>query len=768
MNNKKSEAPDTLKTKQNEHDAMLLHALFDNHEDSFLFVDENYKIQFYNAIAEKRAFFYEHQEISIGDDIHKFVSEADRIGFDEHFTKALHGETQTVIKKYEIEGRQFSLQFIFQAIGRHQNLHGVFLHVRDVTAEEEAKRLQKETELALLHSEQRYKMLVEQAFDAIYLIRNHSFEYVNKRYETLTGYTFDEVTHQDFDIKKTLTDRSKQIMEQRFEARKRGEVLPSNYEFQVKRKDGKVVDVEISTASLQSDNDVLVLGIMRDISDRIEARKTISRERAYFKHLFESMPFGVVVLSNKDVVLDCNPAFLKMFGYTKEQVIDKLINDLIVPDFLKDEGNRLTTDVASGKVIASETTRKTADGKLLQVSINGQPVVLPDGNEIIFGTYQDISSRKKTEQALEEERELMNALMETIPDTIYFKDTSSNFLRVNKAQLNALGVNKTADAIGKSDFDFFDQEHAQQAYEEERKIMTQDKPLVNKVEKVETALGTKWFSATKVPLKNKKKEVIGLAGISRDITEIKRLEENLRKNEAYLSELNAEKDKLFSIIAHDLRSPFNSFIMLSEMFADEQYNISLEEMRKMALAMHKSASNLSDLLDNLLDWSRLQRGMLHIEKSRVKLKHLVDETLDALGDAIKQKKLHLHIDMPDNFKLIADKRMLSGILRNLLSNAVKFTPESGSILISAGTDTSDCYITVKDSGIGIPEKIKSKLFQIDGKTGRKGTAGEPSSGLGLILVKEFLEKHNGRLELESSEGEGSAFTVFIPQLQLAD
>jgi PAS domain S-box-containing protein len=765
-----TEAMKTKKTEQKisahpEQDAILFHALFDNHQDTLVFIDENFKIQFFNKKAAKRSFFFEKKEMKLGMDIHEFATGEDRRVFDSFFNDALQGEQKSFLKNYIVDDKLYYLSFDFQPVTNNEVIRGVFLRVRDITQDQELRQSQNQTEAALRESEQRYKMLVERAFDAIYLIRNHNFEYVNKRYEALTGYSSEEVTHPDFNINVTLTEKSKRVMDERFEARKRGETLPSNYEFQVKRKDGQVVDVEISTASLQTEGDVLVLGIMRDISDRIEARKALQREKAYFKHLFESLPFGVVVLNNQDVVLDCNPRFLKMFGYEKNQVLNRPINDLIVPDFLKDEGNNLTTDVATGKIIASETIRKRADGKLLHVSINGQPVVLPDGSNIIFGTYQDISGRKKAEDALAEERELMNALMDTIPDTIYFKDTSGNFLRVNQAQLNALGVQSQEKAIGKSDFDFFDHEHSQRAYEQERAVMSHDKPLINHIEKVETANGTRWFSATKVPLKNAQKEIIGMAGISRDITELKQMEDVLKKNETHLRELNAEKDKLFSIIAHDLRSPFNSFIMLSEMFADEQYNLSLEEMRKMAQSMHKSASNLSDLLDNLLDWSRLQRDLFKTEKTRLKLHLLIDEALDAMSEVIEQKKLTIQLDFPDNFKLIADKRMLSSIIRNLLSNAVKFTPSGGTIWISAGADAMESCITVKDSGIGIPEKIKSKLFQIDGKTGRKGTDGEPTSGLGLILVKEFVDKHQGRIEIESEEGMGSSFKVIIPQLE---
>jgi len=755
----KNRNAESLKLKK---DASLLHALFDNHPNAMVFVDDNFKVQFFNKKAVESALFFEKKQMKLGDDIHDFVTGEDPQTFNDLFQKALNGRQQSFIKTYTVEDKAYYLQFDFQPVTDLEAFNGVFLQVSNVASNLQVLHNVSLTQAALYESEQRYKMLVESAFDAIYVIRDYRFEYVNKRYEELTGYSFKEVTDPDFNIAQTLTDKSKFIMEERFEARKNGKNIPSKYEFQVKRKDGKVVDVEISTAQLNAEEGVVVLGIMRDISDRIEIQQALKRERAYFKHLFESIPFGVVILSNQDVVLDCNQTFLKMFAYKKTQVIGNPINDLIVPDFLKDEGNGLTIDAALGKVIISETTRKTADGNLMQVSIHGHQVTQPDGSQIIFGAYQDITDRKKTEQALEQERELMNALMDTIPDTIYFKDTGSNFLRVNKAQLKALGVNKQADAIGKSDFDFFDHEHAQRAYEEERKVMSMDKPLINRVEKVETAVGTRWFSATKVPLKNGNKEIIGLAGISRDITELKSLEENLRKNEAYLSELNAEKDKLFSIIAHDLRAPFNSFIMLSELFVDEQYNLSLEEMQRMAVSMHKAASNFSDLLDNLLDWSRLQRNIFQVEKSRIKLKILVDEILDMLSDTIKQKKLKLKVEVAENFKMNADKRMLSGILRNLLSNAIKFTPEGGNIRIVAGTDEKEYFISVKDNGIGIPDKLQPNLFKIDGKTGRKGTAGESSSGLGLILVKEFVEKHHGRIEVDSIENSGSTFSVFIP------
>lgn len=740
----------------------LLNAMFNSSPDALVFVSEDKIVRFFNKKAEQLTMEFYEREMSIGSSIYNYLLEKDIKLFDRHFQAAFE-KSSTKQKPFKISENGKYLEFYFQALSSASGVKGVSLTVRDVTREQHLAEAHKLSTDALRQSEQRYKMLVENAFDAIYLIRNYNFEYINKRYEELTGYSSEEVLAPDFDINCMLTPKSKAIMEERYEARKNGEKLPSQYEFQVKSKSGNVIDVEITTAAVSENDEVLVLGIMRDVSDRLSVRAALENEKAYFKHLFESLPFGVVVLNQEDSVLDCNSAFLTMFKLEIEHTVNSKINDLIVPDFLKAEGNALTNDIILGKVIARETTRITSDGNLLQVAISGQPITMPDGSQIIFGTYQNITRRKKTERALQQERKLMNALMDNIPDTIYFKDTASNFTRINKAQQKALGVKTAEDAMGKSDFDFFDQAHAQKSFEEERSVMSRNKPLINKIEKLKTSDGWKWFSATKVPLKNDDNDIIGLAGISRDITEMKLMEEVLRQNEQYLQNINAEKDKLFSIIAHDLRSPFNSFIMLTDMFIDKEYDLTVNDMKSIALSMKKSASNLTDLLDNLLDWSRIQRGLFNIQLVEIELFSLVLSAIEPLNELVHAKQIKIENTIDPTYQLYADRSMLNSVVRNLLSNAIKFTPNGGQIFINAKTNADWYAVSIGDNGIGMPEKIKNNLFKIDGKTGRKGTEGEATSGLGLILVKEFLEKLDGYIEVQSEENKGSVFTAYLPK-----
>lgn len=745
-------------------DEQLLNAFFQDNDDALIFVDENKTIRYFNEKAHSSALFYNKRPIEKGAIITQYIPQADLKPFSDHINMAISGKLVTSKKSFEVENSTHILVFTFQPVGANSELKGAFITIKDQTEQEALTDAHQLAEQALKESEYKYKTLVENAFDAIYLIRNRNFEYVNQKFLELTGYSTQEVVSAGFDFASLLSDKSKEIVEQRYQARQRGEKLSSQYEFQIKRKDHELVDVEISTVSLSEGENVVVLGIMRNISERIEARNALIKERAYFKHLIESLPFGVVVLSRDDLVLDCNPHFLHMFGLEKSAVINHRINDLIVPDKLKNEGNELTASVAIGSEINRETVRQRTDGSLLHVAIKARPTKLPDGSSIVFGTYQDISDRKKAEEALYNERDLMDALMNNIPDTIYFKDTQSRFIRINRAQTRALGVSKAEDAYGKTDLDFFDTEHALRATEEERIILQKNKPLINNIEHVETARGWRWFSATKVPIKNRKGNIIGLAGISRDITTLKTMEEALRENEIRLKNINAEKDKLFSIIAHDLRSPFNSFLMLTEMFLDETFELTVEEIKKLAISMHKSATNLSDLLDNLLNWSRLQRGLIDFEKVEVNLEEVTQTILDSIEEMIHTKDLLVQHEIPQSLTLKADPGMIASMLRNVITNAIKFTPKGGIVRILASqAEDQKVYIKVIDTGIGMPPRIKENLFTIDGKVGRKGTEGEPTAGLGLILVKEFIDKHNGQIIIHSEENQGTEVEIVLPQ-----
>lgn len=255
---------------------------------------------------------------------------------------------------------------------------------------------------------------------------------------------------------------------------------------------------------------------------------------------------------------------------------------------------------------------------------------------------------------------------------------------------------------------------------------------------------------------------IGRVWSFRDITERKLAEQNIQKRNEELSKANAEKDKFFTIIAHDLRAPFGGFLGLTQIMAQELPNLTMAQVHEIAMNMSKSATNLYRLLENLLEWSQIQKGSIPFNPTAIQLRSLVDESLALVLDTSKSKKIETSCDIAEDITVFADSPILQSVLRNLVSNALKFTRKGGKVRVSAKTTFENTVeIAVQDTGIGMSQTMVDNLFRIDVQTKRKGTEGEPSTGLGLLLCKEFVEKHGGTIWAESEVGKGSIFFFSI-------
>lgn len=241
----------------------------------------------------------------------------------------------------------------------------------------------------------------------------------------------------------------------------------------------------------------------------------------------------------------------------------------------------------------------------------------------------------------------------------------------------------------------------------------------------------------------------------------------LEADRIVLHQTIAEKDKFFSIVAHDLRSPFNSFLGLTEIMVKDSKTLSLDEMQQIALRLQKSASNLFRLLENLLAWSRVKNGSILLSQENINLKVIVEENISIFADYLKTKEINITTDIPDEMMVFADSRMLQSVIRNLISNAAKFSHKGGGIHVMAKpTGDNLIGISVGDSGIGMSPKILDQLFRIDVQINRKGTDNEPSSGLGLLLCKEFVENMGGTIWAISEEGKGSVFHFTMQGIKL--
>lgn len=243
---------------------------------------------------------------------------------------------------------------------------------------------------------------------------------------------------------------------------------------------------------------------------------------------------------------------------------------------------------------------------------------------------------------------------------------------------------------------------------------------------------------------------------------LKQLNNTLDARNRQLQESNQSRDKFFSVISHDLRSPFNAFLNLTNIMNQEFKNMSREEISNFNEVMKTSAIKLFKLLENLLEWSKMQRGMIQFNPEIINLKTTTAETINLMTDIASKKSIELKSEIPDDIEVVADNNMLNTILRNLISNSIKFTPEKGQILVGAEvSSSSQVLVKVKDTGIGMSLDIMEKLFQLNGNATRQGTAGEPGSGMGLMLCHEFVEKNGGKIWVESETGIGTTFFFTI-------
>ena len=244
--------------------------------------------------------------------------------------------------------------------------------------------------------------------------------------------------------------------------------------------------------------------------------------------------------------------------------------------------------------------------------------------------------------------------------------------------------------------------------------------------------------------------------------ELKKQNEIIKLQNSLLEDLNSTKDKFFSIIAHDLKNPISSFHQLSEALSENYDMFTKEDKEEFFDELKSSSKGLYDLLETLLAWSNSQRGKIPFSKEENDIKFIIDSTLAPLSIHSLNKKIKLINDIPENIIVNFDSNMISTVIRNLVSNALKFSNENTNIRISHKIDNEKIIISIADQGVGMSKEIMDKLFRIDESVSSIGTSGEKGTGLGLILCKEFIENHNGKIWVESTIGEGSTFKFEIP------
>lgn len=346
-----------------------------------------------------------------------------------------------------------------------------------------------------------------------------------------------------------------------------------------------------------------------------------------------------------------------------------------------------------------------------------------------------------------------NSILNNIGDPVFVKDDQSRLLMVNDAFCEIFNLQRDQ-IIGKTLSEDVSPEERDSFLKIDKQVLENGIENINEESLTVRGGETRIITTKKtrfLDADNKKY----LVGVIHDITERKKTENSLK-------ELIATRDKLFSIIAHDLRSPFNSIIGFSELLIENSKDILLEDSEQYIKIINSSAKNTLILLDNLLNWAKSQTGQLSFNPEKILFSEVAQEIITLSKSIAKSKNIALECSCTDNIEIYVDVNMLNTVLRNLISNAIKFTNVGGHIKVSAASKQDHVEITISDNGIGIPKEKCNELFSIASNTTTLGTADENGSGLGLVLCKEFIQKNNGDIWVESEENKGSNFIFTLP------
>ncbi len=479
-----------------------------------------------------------------------------------------------------------------------------------------------------------------------------------------------------------------------------------------------------------------------------------------YRLLIDSANEAIVVVQGGMLKL-ANPITRMMTGYSQYELETIPFTGFIHPDdrdIIADRHKRrLLGEVFPNYYILRLVNK---DSTIRWVYMNA---VLIDweGHPATLNFLTDITELKLTEKALRKSNEKWEAIISASPDGIGIVslDGKLQYLSDKLVKMYGYSLREKDDLIGRSVLDFIHESDRENLAVNLQKLLERESDYkVREYMAVRKDNSQFYISINYTVLLDSENNPASILFVERDTTERKLAEEKIKKTNQELEKINTEKDKFFSIIAHDLRSPFQGLIGLTEIMASDYSNLSPAQIAKYNTSIHRLVINLYTLLENLLEWSQLQKGTILFTPREVNLSDIILQSIETIKQRAIQKQITIRSAIPLSQKVYADERMLNSVLRNLLSNAVKFTGKGGTIIGEAReSDDGSVEIAVTDSGVGMSKEAIGRLFKIGEKVSTLGTDNEPSTGLGLLLCKEFVEKHGGTIWVESEEGKGSTF-----------
>lgn len=627
--------------------------------------------------------------------------------------------------------------------------------------------------------------------DGLILIKDEKIKYSNKNFADLLGYSIKEIT--ELGLREVISPNDLERVLERSKKRLRGETVPTQYEIELIHKDNKtIIPVSVSVGVIGSCTEKFQFVIVRDISDKIEMENKFVRELQLQQYFMDYLPDSIYFKDIDSRFIKANKATLTKMGLNS---FDELLGKTDFDIFFDEHAKRAKVDeeeiIKNRMPIINKIEKETwIDGKITWASTTKIPLI--DENNNVYGTFgitRDITHLKKTEDIKEALFKISTAittqhniieLYKFIHKSISELMSAENFyIALYNQETDIVSFPYWVDEIDSAPGD----QKAERGLTEyvlrtgKAQLITADIDLELRAAGETSLLGEPTQIWLGVPLitegkaigvivvqdyKNlltygeEEKEI--LTYISEQIAlaiDKKQSEEKIIQYSEELKELNASKDKLFSIIAHDLKSPFHGLLGLTRMIVEEYDSMSESEVQTYLKIIKESTESTYKLIENLLEWSRLESGKMKYNPALQNMFMIVEDTRILLNQNARMKNINLRNKLGHQSFVWGDDTMLQSLLQNLISNAIKFTPAGGSIEVSENSFDSYIEFIVSDTGVGIKEKDIEKLFRIDMSFTTKGTQQEKGTGLGLALCKEIVNIHGGEISVQSKISEGT-------------
>ena len=489
--------------------------------------------------------------------------------------------------------------------------------------------------------------------------------------------------------------------------------------------------------------------------DRVKLTNILKNSEIKHSTLISNISDVIGIIDLDGIIKYKSPNSEKWFGWKPQNLIGTDGRLTIHPDDLQRIQKELITLFKKENLSKTVQYRyKCKDGsyklvELTATNLTNDPII----NGVLLN-YHDITQRKQIEGELRENTEMLQTIIDNIPVMIIYFDENGKIKIANQELVSVLGWTFTE----------WETENIFAKCYPEPEVLKEVLDFMISEEvgwkdfkthtKNGTIIDTVWMN---IKLPN------GISmGIGQDITIRKRAEEKLIENDNFLQKLNADKDRFISILSHDLKSPFNSILGFSEVLTEDIRKLNTDEIEDIARNINKSARNTLYLLEDLLAWAMTQQGKIIFKPQKLSLADICKNILEILNPKAVAKNITINYYVADSIKVFADIDMIKTILRNLVSNALKFTNNGGTINVSSEENSENVTISISDNGVGIKPENITKLFNISEVITTKGTAEETGTGLGLLLCKEFVEKHGGKIWVESEVGKGSEFKFTLP------